>query len=104
MVARWVSARRKRPVPFRALAEQDGVHEATVRRACDAQGVTRRRTGPPRRNITVQQVVDLHHGGLSQRQIADELRCSGQLVQSRLTEAGLAPPADRRPRKGARTP
>lgn len=99
-VAGWIAARRRGDT-FRIIAARGGVDESTVRRACEAREVPRRRTGPPRRDaITVTQVVGLREAGLSQRQIAGELRCSGQLVRSRLAEAGLAPPADLRPRKG----
>lgn len=97
MVARWLAAYRGRQT-FRAIAARFDVDESTVRRHVLA-GVAPRRTGPPQRPITVDQVVELHRDGLSQRQIAAELRCSGQLVRSRLAAAGLAPPADRRPRK-----
>jgi DNA-directed RNA polymerase specialized sigma24 family protein len=67
------------------LAERFGVHEATIRRALDRAGVSRR----PRQAalpVTRNQVAVMRVAGYSWREIAERLHCSPSTARNRWRE------------------
>jgi transposase len=103
-VRRWLR-RYRAGVSFRAIAQEAGVSDATVRRALAGQ-VESRLPGPkPRPKPTTARVVAAYEQLASIRAVEAELGVSETYVRARLHEAGVIERhPDQRPRKRQASP